>query len=225
MSETHSGKVNVLLTAAHRDVVDNRSTLVREHSFEPKVVDVETFAIGNALDYFYPHHEESQPVCCLNIGASLLQVCVWHDGSTVYTKEHTFGVDSLLQDLSLVHMLDRKDTEEQLINNTLPSNWISDTLPVFAANLQQQINRALQMYMTTMQASRPEKIVLVGAGAVIPALVDTLQQDLGIEVEVFNPFANIKISDKLNTEQVEQVAPLLAIAAGLASRGMSRWHM
>ncbi|HCB17298.1 MAG TPA: pilus assembly protein PilM [Alteromonas sp.] len=225
ISETHSGKVDVLLTAAHRDVVDNRSTLAREHSFDPKVVDVETYAMGNAVDYFYPHNEEAQRICCINIGASLLQVCIWDNGKTVYTKEHTFGVDSLLQDLSLVHMLDRKDTEEQLINNTLPSNWISDTLPIFAANLQQQINRALQMYMSTMQTERPEKIVLTGAGAVIPALVDTLQQDLGIEVEVFNPFTNIKISDKLNTEQVKQVGPLLAIAAGLASRGMSRWHM
>ena len=80
-------------------------------------------------------------------------------------------------------------------------------------------------YMSTMQTERPEKVILTGAGAVIPALVDTLQQDLGIAVEVFNPFANVKISDKLNAEQVGQVAPLLAIAAGLASRGMSRWHM
>lgn len=225
MSESHSGKVNVLLTAAHRDVVDTRSTLVRELNFEPMVVDVETYALGNALDYFYPHEEDAKEICCINIGASLLQVCVWHDGSIVYTKEHTFGVDSLIQDLSLVHMLDRKDTEEQLINNTLPSNWISDTLPIFAANLQQQINRALQMYMSNQHVDRPEKILLVGAGAVIPSLVDSLQQDLGIKVEIFNPFTNVKISDKLNSDQVQQVAPLLAIAAGLASRGMSRWHM
>lgn len=225
MSETHAGKVNVLLTAAHKDVVDSRATLVREQSFEPKVVDVETYAIGNAIDYFYPHDEDTKQVCCINIGASLLQVCIWKNGDIIYTKEHTFGLDSLVQDLSLVHMMDRKDAEEQLINNTLPSNWITDTLPIFAANLQQQINRALQMYMSTVHADRPEKIVLTGAGAVIPSLVDTLQQDLGINVEVFNPFAGVKISDKLNQEQVQQIAPLLAIAAGLASRGMSRWHM
>ena len=225
MSDTHAGKLNVLLTAAHKDVVDSRSTLVREQSFEPKVVDVETFALGNALDYFYPHSEETQRICCINIGATLLQICIWRDGKVEYTKEHTFGIDSLIQDLALVHMLDRKDAEEQLISNTLPANWITDTLPIFIANLQQQINRALQMYMSTMHADRPEKIVLSGAGAVLPTLADTLQQDLGLDVEVFNPFKDIKISDKLNPEAVEQVAPLLVIATGLASRGMSKWHM
>ena len=152
-------------------------------------------------------------------------MCIWRDGKVEYTKEHTFGIDSLIQDLALVHMLDRKDAEEQLISNTLPANWLTDTLPIFTANLQQQINRALQMYMSTMHAERPEKIVLSGAGAVLPTLADTLQQDLGLDVEVFNPFRDIKISDKLNPEAVEQVAPLLVIATGLASRGMSKWHM
>ena len=225
MSESHAGKMNVLLTAAHKDVVDSRTTVVREHDFEPKVVDVETYALGNAIDYFYPHDENTQRVCCINIGASLLQVCIWEDGKVIYTKEHTFGTDSLIQDLSLIHMLERKDTEEQLINNTLPGNWITDTLPIFAANLQQQINRALQMYMSTSQADRPDKIMLCGAGAVMPSVVETLQQDLGITVEVFNPLANVKISEKLKAEQVQNVAPLLVIAAGLASRGMSKWHM
>ncbi|MDC8832123.1 type IV pilus biogenesis protein PilM [Alteromonas gilva] len=225
MSETHAGKVNVLLSAAHKDIVDSRSTLVREQSFEPLVVDIESFALGNAVDYFYPHDEARSSVCCINVGASLLQVCVWQEGEVLYTKEHNFGTDTLLQDLALIHMLERKDVESQLIDNTLPDNWVTDTLPVFAANLQQQINRAIQMYMSTMNAKRPQRIVLSGGAAVLPTLTETLQQDLGVEVEVFNPFSTIKISDKLNAEQVQQTAPLMAIAAGLASRGFSPWHI
>lgn len=225
MSESHAGKVNVLLTAAHRDVVDSRTTLVRELNFEPKVVDVETYALGNAIDHFYPHSEEGEIVCAINIGASLIQVCVWQDGAVIYNKEHNFGLDALIHDLSLIHMIDRKEAEEQLITNTLPGNWVSDTLPVFAANLQQQINRAMQMYMSSAHSDRPDKIIVSGAGAILPTLVDTLQQDLGITVEVFNPFANIKISDKLNVEQVSQLAPMLTVAAGLASRGFQSWHM
>ncbi len=225
MSETHAGKVNVLLTAAHKDVVMLRSTLVREQGFEPLVVDVEGYALGNAIDHFYPNKGEDERVCCINIGASLLQMCVWQSGEVVYSKEHNFGVDMLIQDLALIHMQDRKDTEEQLITQQLPANWETDTLPVFAANLQQQINRALQMYMSTVHADRPDRILICGAGAVMPALVDTLQQDLGIDVDIFNPFTQIKLGDKVNEEQVNQLAPMMVIAAGLASRGFSSWHM
>ena len=96
---------------------------------------------------------------------------------------------------------------------------------MFAANLQQQINRALQMYMSTVHTDRPDRILICGAGAVMPALVETLQQDLGIDVDIFNPFTQIKLGDKVNEEQVNQLAPMMVIAAGLASRGFSSWHM
>lgn len=223
-SKTHTGKVNVLLTAAHKDLVDSRLTLVREAPFEPKIVDVEGYALGNALDYFYPAGQDER-VCCINIGASLLHMCVVENGEVIYSKEHGFGLNMLVSDLAAIHMLEREEAERQLLSHTLPANWIDDTLPVFVANLQQQINRAIQMYMSTLHAERPQKLLVSGGGATIPQLVDTLQQDLGLKIEVFNPFADMTINAKVSNDELASVAPQLAIAAGLASRSFSQWHM
>ncbi|RDV26698.1 pilus assembly protein PilM [Alteromonas aestuariivivens] len=223
-SQTHTGKVNVLLTAAHRDMVDSRITLVREDAFEPKVVDIEGYALGNAINYFYPHEQDTR-VCCINVGASLLQMCVLQNGEVIYSKEHPFGTNMLLQDLAAINMIDKEEAERQLLTNTLPANWVEDTLPIFSANLQQQINRALQMYMSTLHAERPSKILLSGGGATVGPLTETLQQDLGIEVEVFNPFSNMSINPKLDLAHINDIAPQLAIAAGLASRSFTTWHM
>lgn len=224
-SPTHVGKVNVLLSAAHKDAVDSRLTLVREIPFVPKVVDIEGYALGNALDYFYPHSSNEEQVVCVNVGASLLQVCVWQDGQVIYSKEHQYGVGALVQDLSVIHMLDKEEAERQLLEKALPGNWIDDTLPIFAANLQQQINRALQMYMTTLNAQRPERILLTGGAANIAPLVELLQQDLGLDVDVFNPFANMKVNSKIDQAALETIAPQLTIAAGLASRSFNTWHI
>lgn len=219
-SKTHTGKVNVLLSAAHKDIVDARLTLAREVPFEPEIVDIEGYALGNAIDHFYHGVADQAPICCISIGASLLQVCVWAEGEVIYSKEHMFGVNNLLQDLSIINMIDAKEVESQLVGDTLPANWKQDTLPIFSANLQQQINRALQMYMSTLHAARPEKILLCGGAATLPLLVESLKQDLGLDVEVFNPFAQLVISDQLNKDEVQQLAPLFAIAAGLASRSV-----
>ncbi|GGW78893.1 type IV pilus assembly protein PilM [Alteromonas halophila] len=223
-SATHTGKVDVLLTAAHKDMVDGRLLLAREANFEPKIVDVEGYALGNAIDFFHEHQQEER-VCCLNIGASLLQVCVWENGKVVYTKEHAFGLNALISDLAAIHMVDVEDAERQLLNNELPSNWVDDTLPIFAANLQQHINRALQMFMTSNHAEQPKKLLLSGGAATIAPLVDILRQDLNTEIEVLNPFSNMEINPKLDQQRVNELAPQLAIAAGLASRSFVSWHI
>ena len=224
-SATHTGKVNVLLTAAHKDLVDSRLLLAREANFEPKIVDMENYAIGNALDFFHTPQAEDEPICCINLGASLLQICVVKNGNVIYTKEHAFGLNQLINDISAIHMVEREVAERQLLDGTLSGNWVEDTLPIFAANLQQNINRALQMYMSTLHAERPKKILLSGGAATIEPLVDILKQDLGLEVDCFNPFSNMTINPKLDTTRLSKIAPQLAIAAGLASRSFTPWHM
>lgn len=224
-SETYAGKVNVLLTAAHKDLVDSRLLLAREANFEPKIVDVENYAIGNAIDFFYPHVDDSNPICCVNIGASLLQVCVWQNGNVIYNKEHAFGLNNLINDLSAIHMVEREEAERQLLDGALPENWVDDTLPIFAANLQQNINRALQMYMSTLNVERPTKLLLSGGGATIAELIEILRQDLALEIDTFNPFEGMAINTKLDAQRLAKIAPQLAIAAGLASRSFVPWHM
>ncbi|AXR05202.1 type IV pilus assembly protein PilM [Salinimonas sediminis] len=223
-SKTHSGKVDVLLSAAHKDLVDSRITLVREVPLEPKVVDIEGNALGNALACFYPCPPDER-VCCINIGASLLQVCVWENQQIVYSKEHNFGMGMLVQDISVIQMIERDEAERQLLSGTLPAGWQHETLPVFTANLVQQINRALQMYVSTTHAQRPTKLLLAGGGATLPPLTEALQLDLGIDIEIFNPFAEMVVSDKLDTQRLAQVSAQLAIAAGLASRSFDSWHI
>ena len=224
-SKTHSGKVNVLLTAAHKDIVDSRLLLAREANFEPKIVDMENYAIGNALSFFHSNEADDKPICCINVGASLLQICVVKNSNVIYTKEHTFGLNQLINDVSAIHMVEREVAERQLLDGTLPGNWVEDTLPIFAANLQQSINRALQMYMSTTHADRPTEILLSGGAANIEPLVEILNQDLGLSVISFNPFKDISINPKLDSARLNKIAPQLTIAAGLASRSFTPWHI
>ena len=223
-SKTHSGKVNVLLSAAHKEIVDSRMLVAREVPLEPRIVDIEGYALGNALKHFYPLADKSERVCCVNVGASLLQICVVENGNVVYSKEHAFGTNNLVQDIAAIHMMDREKVEKDLSDGSLNDSWHQDTLPIFVANLLQQINRSVQMYVSTLHAERPSKILLCGGGAVSAAIVEALQQDLGMDVDVFNPFAHMTINPELDRSRLANIAPQLSIAAGLASRSFYPWH-
>jgi type IV pilus assembly protein PilM len=223
-STTSNNKVEVLLSAVHKDIVDRRITLLGEVGYEAKVVDVESYSLGSAVSHFYMNEEE-HGICCLNIGATYLQLCLVKDGKVNYTKDHSFGMDSLVQDLVLLYNEERSHIEKQLQVNSLPDNWKLDSYPVFLANLQQHINRALQVFVSATGAKRPSKLLICGGACHISTIAEDLANELGIEIEMFNPFANMTISESLQNSELATFAPQLAIAAGLACRSFSPWHI
>jgi type IV pilus assembly protein PilM len=223
-AQTSNNKVEVLLSAVHKDIIDRRITLLGEVGYEAKIVDVENYALAAAFGRFGAP-EDDMTHCCFNIGASYLQLCAVKNGAVVYTKDHSFGLDSLIQDLVMLYNQERALIEQQLQNNTLPDNWKLDSYPVFLANLQQHINRALQVYISATGAQRPSAISICGGVCHVASICEDLASDLGISVELFNPFADMQLSDDVQQNAIAHFAPQLAIAAGLASRSFSSWHI
>lgn len=224
VSDTKTNKVEVLLSAVHKDIVDRRNTLLGEVGYETKIVDVESYALGSAVAEFHPSEPEEN-VCCINIGATQLQFCVVKNGQVVYTKDHSFGMDSLIQDLSMLFSQERSQIEQQLTENTLPESWKQDSYPMFLANLQQNINRAIQVYISATSAARPQSILICGGGGHLSSLTEDLSSDLNIKVSAFNPFESMAINEKVSQEALNLVSPQLIIAAGLANRSFQPWHI
>lgn len=217
LSKVYPDKVDVLLSAAHKDMIDSRVTLIREFEFEPQIVDVEGYALGNALRLFSGTNEQ-QLTCGVNIGAGQLLLTVVQGGKVLYSNEHSFGMDNLIQELALALSMDRSDCELALLQNTLPEHWRCDVYPLFLSNLQQQLNRALQMFVSATHLERPEVLLLSGGGARIPGLSADLTNELGLDIRCFNPFTGMQVKKGLDQARLERMAPQLVLAAGLASR-------
>ncbi len=224
-SETHTGKVEVLLSAAHKDLVDSRMTVVREVPFEPKIIEIESNILSEAfIAYRDKAFEQDEVTCCVNVGASLLQVCVVTNGEVIYAKEHAFGLNKLNQDLSLIYAVELSEVEAQLANNSAPQEWFTESLPSFVASLQQQVQRALQMYTATTHKNMPSSVYLTGGITSLPNINEELERELNIPVELFDPFKNMTISDKVNAEKLMKIAPQMTIAVGLATRKLEAWQ-
>jgi type IV pilus assembly protein PilM len=229
-SQNYPNKVEVLLSAAHKDTVDCRITLLGEVGYEAKIVDIETYALGTAMHYFTGQtaQQATQIQCGINIGASQIQFCALKDGKVVYNKDHNFGIDTLVQEMCITYSLDRIIIEQQMLAGTLPATWRQDCYPMFLANLQQHITRALQMYVTATHHPRPTQLWISGGASNLPGLSTDLEQELGIDVTVFNPLANMATNAEINAETnqpLAELSPHFAIAAGLATRSLSSCHI
>ena len=219
-----NNKVEVLLSAVHKELVDRRITLLGEVGYEAKIVDVESYALGAAVASLH-QSETDETVCCINIGASHLQLCAVKNGQVTYTKDHNFGMDALIQDLSMLYSQERTQIEQQLTDGTLPESWKQDAYPMFLANLQQNINKALQVYIGSSKQPRPSSLLICGGGGHLTSLPEDLTADLGMEVILFNPFSSMQKAETIDSAALQQVSSQLIIAAGLASRSFAPWHI
>ncbi|MFC4700942.1 type IV pilus assembly protein PilM [Glaciecola siphonariae] len=222
-SKSHIGKVEVLLSAAHRDLIDSRITLVREAPFEPVIVDIESNVLGDSFMRF-GNSGDSDIGVCINLGASLMQICVTEGKRVIYNKEHSFGVNSFIQDLAMLYNIDGQEVESQLASGTAPDTWFSDNLPAFISSLQQQIQRALQMFVATTHKPMPSSFTLSGGGANLPNICEDLSRDMAMKVRRFNAFEKMEFDSRVNKEKLLSVAPQLTIATGLATRSLHAWR-
>ncbi|MGB3725067.1 MAG: type IV pilus assembly protein PilM [Glaciecola sp.] len=229
-SEIHNGKVEVLLSVAHKDMVDSRITVVRETPFEPVIIDIESNALGESFMAYGPHSEtgleqaDDNVVCCVNVGASLLQLTVLLNNSVIYAKEHAFGLNKLNQDLSLIYGIDLAEVESQIGSGNAPKEWFVESVPSFYANLQQQIQRALQMYVATTHKPMPNVVYICGGLANLPGAIEELEAELGLDVKCFNPVAKMTVDEAVNQDRLLEIGPQLAIAVGLAKRKREAWQ-
>ncbi|WP_332460722.1 type IV pilus biogenesis protein PilM [Paraneptunicella aestuarii] len=222
VNNSDSEKNDILLSVAHKNIVDSRITLLRELEFEPKVMDMEGYALGNSLVQFISGEPEKIH-CCFCVGASQLQLTVIQGNRVIYSKEFPFGVDKLISDLCLLHGLDKITAAKQLHSNELPESWKFDTYPQFLGNLQQHINRALQLYQNASNAPLPEQLLLCGGASAIEGLVDDLSSDLGKSIKLFNPLDSMILSEDIKSSSL--FGSQFAIAAGLAIRSLDPCHI
>ena len=222
-NESHPNKVEVLLSTAHRDIIDKRITLVREAAMEPIIVDIETNALADSL-LQYSHGDIDDMQVVINIGAAMMQICVLEGREVIYVKEHSFGVNSFVQELALMHALEIAEIERQIADSTAPENWFKESLTSFIASLQQQIQRALQMFVSTTHRAMPSHLYLTGGVGALPNIAAELSNDMNMRVELFNPFDDIAVKSHVDKETLELMGPQYAIATGLASRRLSQWQ-
>ncbi len=81
------------------------------------------------------------------------------------------------------------------------------------------------MFLTTSGKDKIDYLALSGGSAMVEGLESLLRDELGIHTVVINPFSAMTIADKVNPEELRKSAPQLAVAAGLALRSFTSWHI
>lgn len=213
----------VLLAACRRDTVEMRLAALESAGVQVRVVDVEGYALQNACQLLAPQMPDEgmgRTVAVVDIGANNTVMNVLHDMETVYAREQAFGGRQLVDDIQRHYGLESADEAlAKLRAGELDQDFLETTLPMFADQIAQQIDRSLQFFFSaSTQHDSVDRVLLTGGTALLPDLDKLVEHTLDIPVAIGNPLAGMRASNAARRNRVEAEAPALMVATGLALR-------
>ncbi len=220
--ESSEPRMNVLLVAAKRDLIDEKLALLEAAGCETVVLDVDTFALMNALEAGLEPTPESCR-CIVHFGFESTHLGLVKHGQPVLTRNLPVGASQLVQTIQGQLGLSEDESYLALIGQASEDGKQPPDLGPYLFSLLDDVaigvNRASAFLESTEESGHIDKVFLSGGCANIPGLEKIFQEKVGLPAEVFNPLVRLHCKPELfRAEPVERVAPLLMLAVGLGLR-------
>jgi type IV pilus assembly protein PilM len=211
-------EMDILLVAARKTLVHERSTLLAAAGLDPTVIEVDAFALSNAFEFAYPEFSDAH-VVLVNIGRETTTVVVRDAGAPVATRDIAFGTRYLEDDLSPLLGGSIPDVEAMLTGEVSPVPVVDGVLRAQADELSMAVERAASTPVDgSSQAARFGAAWLSGGGARIPGVQEAIARRLRTQTEIANPLKCLTMNPEVAAAIPDHGASMWMIAVGMALR-------
>ncbi|MBI4925747.1 MAG: type IV pilus assembly protein PilM [Bdellovibrio sp.] len=220
LAQSKEQKVDVLLVAAKKTVVNSYMNAIESSGLKTKILDTDFFALQNIYEINYPA-QSGEAVMIVDIGASAMKFIVVHSGIPVFTKEVTLGGSNLTAEIQKQLGLSYTDAETLKTGGqggTYPQE-VSDLMHMMTENFSSEVKKVLDVYSASSSGAPISYILLGGGSSKIPGLSKILEENLSQPTQMMNPFNAISYDPAVFTpEYVAAISPIAAVPLGLALR-------
>lgn len=216
------GQMDVILVAVKKDVINGYVEAADKAGLNTIVVDVDSFALSNMYEVNYDIAEKKD-VALINIGASKTNINILQGGLPVFTRDSSMGSNYHTEALERDLNVSREDAERlkkgQSVEGVSPED-VQMAINSASDEIYTDIYRSFEYFRSSVSEEEISGIVLSGGTALIKGFAEILSQRLGMPVEIADPFKKITINEKLDAAHIREMAPIAAVAVGLALRGI-----
>jgi type IV pilus assembly protein PilM len=221
-----SDALQVLMAACKRDKIANLKQAIQLAGKQPSVIDVDAFALQNCYEVNY-QPAAGQVVALLNIGASTMNINILNGTQSVFTRDVTVGGNQftavLQKELGLTHAQAESVKRGMPLPPEAGTRDIAPMLETVSDILALEIQKTMDFYRATAEDGEAavQRILISGGGSKLPNLAGYLSSRFEIPVEVLDPFRQIKVdARRFDPDYMREVVPEMAVAVGLALRGV-----
>ena len=217
--EYDQSKMNVLLVACKKDIVSDYVTVFNEAGLKLAVIDVDAFAVQNSFEINYDVFPE-EVIALANIGANIINLNIIKGGISLFTRDVQLGGSVYTDEIQKQFGVSCDEAEKIKLSGEGPDpERLKDTIIRLNETLALEMRRSLDFYNSTANEGKIGKVYLSGGGAKIPMLTEAVGHRLGVPVEILDPFQKFSGShDQFTPGFIGEVAPLMTVAMGLATR-------
>ncbi len=214
------GSMDVILVAVKKDIINEYISVIREAGLNPIIVDIDAFALENMYGINYEIEPEKN-VALLNIGASTINMSILKGGISVFTRDSSLGSNLHTEALQREFNISYENAERLKRGEAIENVSAGDATAVIESASEEilsEIVRSFDYYRSTTVHEDISEVIFSGGCALLRDFASMITGRTGIETKVADPFKNVKVPGKFDAAYIQEMAPILAVAVGLALR-------
>jgi type IV pilus assembly protein PilM len=213
-------QMDVLLVAVKKEKILNYTNALQLAGRQPMIVDIDAFALLNCYEFNYVPPANST-VALLNLGASVMNINIVKGTTPLFTRDVSVGGNQYTDALQKELDLSFDDAESLKLGNkvgTVSEDAKTPILQQVTELIVLEIQKTFDFFRATASGEHIERIYMAGGSSQISGLMEALRREFSLPVETLNPFLRIEPPVNGSAELLEQYAPQLSVAVGLALR-------
>ena len=217
--------LHVLMAACKSDKIANVKQAIQLAGKQPVIIDVDAFALQNCYEVNY-RPRPGEIVALLNVGAATMNINILNGTRSIFARDASVGGSQYTSLLQRELGLSFEQAEGVKRGMALPEGTeprpIQPIIETVSEALALEVKKTVDFYRASAQDETGiQKILLAGGGSKLPGLAEFLARKFEIPVEVFDPFRQIEVdSRKFDPDYMREIVPEMAVAVGLALRGV-----
>jgi len=215
-------KMRILLAAVKKEYLNQRLKLLRELGLEIDIVDIDSLALINAFNFNYSEDDnlKDKTIALLNIGSATSNLNILESGMPMLSRDVNIGGNNFTQKIADALGIDFKNAEEvKTSGGKEKADKIMLAIEPILVKLAQEVRTSFDYY-ESRSVSSVGKIFISGGGSLYTGLKDMLTDLLGLSVENWDPLNKISIAQDIDGSKINTISGQLAVAIGLALRGL-----
>lgn len=227
-------KMETVLVGAKKELLQERMEIIEDAGLKPLIIDVDAFALENAYE-ITRDKERIETVMLLNLGATASNINILENGVSKIVRDIFIAGNSFTRAIQRNLQLEYSEAENLKKEYGLTLTGAEEELESIAAKdetkvqvstilmplireLVGEVRRSIDYYQAQTGGEKSmDRIMLSGGSSRLKNLDRFLNDELGLSVEINDPFRGIDTTRTPGTDWLE-LAPLFVVAVGLAIR-------
>jgi type IV pilus assembly protein PilM len=208
--------IDVLFVAAGKTAVDSKTRIIEAAGLEPRFVGVDMLVLLEAL---LKRDGLPETVALLDIGSTCTGIGITRAGARPFVRDLDIAGHTYTEAISEELGIPLQEAETAKVADSRRSSAVERIIQGVTGQLVGELKRSLVYYQTRGHGAKIERIFLCGGSSRVPGLGETVEDALGIPVEIWSPIDDVRIDGaRFDLPSVEQLAPIVALAAALAMK-------